>query len=175
MSPNRVPNFDLKIPSELCYKIHVETLTKDNMLLKKENQSLKDILCSTAKSISNEENNLARLRQNIDKTLQKEASPNNSLESIMTSSEQSGLESPTESGQNQTVTSLISSPNSASAISLAKPIATTTYMPQSQEIITQSPNAMPTATPLISSPNSASAIISRVACESRQNIDDSFL
>ena len=74
------------------------------MLLKKENQSLKDMLRSTANSISNEENNLTRLRQNIDKTLQEEASPNNSLESIMTpSSGQSGLESPTESGQNQTV------------------------------------------------------------------------
>ena len=132
MSPSCDTNFDLKIPSELCYKIHVETLNKDNMLLKKENQSLKDMLCSTAKSISNEENNLARLRQNIDKTLQKEASPNNSLESIMTSSGQSGLESPTESGQNQTVTPLISSPNSASAHS-------------------------------------------RVASESRQNIDDSVL
>ena len=90
------------------------------------------MLCSTAKSISNEENNLARLRQNIDKTLQEEASPNNSLESIMTPSGQSGLESPTELGQNQTVTPLISSPNSTSAIS-------------------------------------------RVASESRQNIDDSFL
>jgi hypothetical protein len=170
MSPSCDPNFDLKIPSELCYKIHVETLNKDNMLLKKENQSLKDMLRSTANSISNEENNLARLRQNIDKTLQEEASPNNSLESIMTSSGQSGLESPTESGQNRTVTSLISSPNSASAISLATPIATPTSMPQSQEITTKSPNAMP----LISSPNSASAI-SRVASESRQNIDDSFL
>ena len=77
MSPNRDPNFDLKIPTELCYKIHVETLNKDNMLLKKENQSLKAMLCSTANSISNEENNLARLRQNIDKALQEETSPNN--------------------------------------------------------------------------------------------------
>ena len=73
------------------------------MILKKENQSLKDMLYSTANSISNEENDLARLRKNIDKTIQEEASPNNSLESIMTSSVQSGLESPTESGQNQTV------------------------------------------------------------------------
>ena len=176
MSPNRDPNFDLKIPSELCYKIHVETLTKDNMLLKKENQSLKDMLCSTANSISNEENNLARLRQNIDKTLQEEANPNNSLESIMTLTGQSGLESPTESGQNRTVTSLISSAisrvtsesrqniddsflypkdtwggekmldNTVTKNCLATPIATPTSIPQSQEITTQSPNDMPAAT-----------------------------
>ena len=156
----------------------IGSLQKDLLALKKENQSLKDMLRSTANSISNEENNLARLRQNIDKTLQEEASPNNSLESIMTSSGQSGLESPTESGQNRTVTPLISSPNSTSAIrrvasesrqniddSFLYPkdtwcnekmldntvtkdcLATPTSMPQSQEITTKSPNAIPNAMP----------------------------